>query len=108
MVQISPEEVMAQRKLEQLEDEMSEWHRKMLPNGLRIDIPLKKSSIFHIRKIAPLLRQFADLAEKESRRTDLTPFQILTNIWFSGHGLRNQIVEICKPRSKNSDRNNIA
>jgi hypothetical protein len=75
-------------------EEMTDWEMKQLPRGLRIDIPLK--STVEIRRIVPLLRQLANIMERESKRTDLSPVQILNNIWGVNRSLRYDIEEICK------------
>jgi hypothetical protein len=79
------------KKLEELDD----WELARLPNGIRIDIPLK--STIHMRKIAPLLRQFADIMERESRRNDITPYTALERCWFVARTLRREILKICHP-----------
>jgi hypothetical protein len=75
-------------------EEMTDWEMKNLPRGLRIDIPLK--STIEARRCAALLRRFADLMERESKRQDLTPVQILRNIWGFNRHLRYDVEEICK------------
>ncbi len=74
-------------------EEISSSEFRRLPKGLRIDIPLK--STHHWKRIAPLLRQYADQIETELRRKELMPVEQLSNIHFRGHTLRDCIDEIC-------------
>lgn len=85
------------REKKQLE-EMTDWEMTRLPRGLRIDIPL--ASVIELRKVAPLLHQFADVIEKETRRKDQTPVQILWHIWGVCRTLRWRIEEACKTRAQ--------
>lgn len=84
------------REKKQLE-EMTDWEMGRLPRGLRIDIPL--ASVIELRKVAPLLRQFADVIEKETHRRDQTPMQILWHIWGVCRTLRSRIEDVCKTKA---------
>lgn len=81
------------REQKQLE-EMTDFQMQRLPKGLRIDIPLK--STIELRRVMGQLRAFANEMEKESKRQDLTPFQILWNVWTANRTLRDRIEQICK------------
>jgi hypothetical protein len=94
MVGTLMEHVEMTREQKRLE-ELSDWEMQHLPNGIRIDIPLK--STIHLRKIAPLLRQFADLMERESRRNDITAYQAIERCWMVARSLRREILKICHP-----------
>ncbi len=89
-------EVLEMKREQKALEEISDFEMRHLPRGLRIDIPLR--STIEARKAAQQLRQFADYMEKESRRNDLTPVQILWNIWRACRGLRYDIDEICKTK----------
>jgi hypothetical protein len=75
-------------------EEMSDFEMRRLPRGLRIDVPLK--STIEVKAVARHLRAFADTMEREAKRQDLTPFQILWNVWTANRTLRDRIEEICK------------
>jgi hypothetical protein len=75
-------------------EEMSDFEMRRLPRGLRIDIPLK--STIELRQSIKQVRKWLDGAEREAMRRDLTPFQILWNVWTGGRTLRDRIEEICK------------
>lgn len=87
-------EAVEMRREKKTFEEISDWEMKQLPRGLRIDIPLK--STMEIRKVAPALRQFADMMERESKRKDLTPVQILRNVWAHNRSLRAFIENVCR------------
>jgi hypothetical protein len=88
------EQVLEVKRENKALEEMSDFEMRHLPRGLRIDIPLR--STIEARKAAQQLRAFADYMEKETRRKDLTPIQILWNVWRACRGLRYDIDEICK------------
>jgi hypothetical protein len=88
------QEVLDVKKEQKSFEEMSDFEMKQLPRGLRIDIPLK--STMEIRRVAALLHKFADMMERESKRQDLTPVQILRNVWGSCRTLRMHIEDICR------------
>ena len=87
------EQVLEVKKEQRQIEEISDFEFRRLPKGLRIDIPLK--STHHWKRIAPLLRQYAERIESELRRKELTPVEQLSNIHFLGHTLRDYIDEIC-------------
>lgn len=80
-------------------EEISDFEFRRLPKGLRIDIPLRSTN--HWKRIAPLLRQYAEQIETELRRKELMPVEQLSNIHFRGHTLRSRIDEICGVTRKN-------
>lgn len=88
------QEVLEMRREKTALEEMSDFEMRRLPRGLRIDVPLK--STIEVRAVAKHLRQFADVMEREAKRQDLTPFQILWNVWTANRTLRDRIEEICK------------
>ena len=87
-------EVLEMRRETKALEEMSDWEMQQLPRGLRIDIPLK--STMEVRRVVPHLKRLAQIMEEQSKRTDLTPVQILRNIWAANRSLRYNIEEICK------------
>lgn len=97
MVGTLTEHVEMTREKKKLE-ELNDWEMEHLPNGIRIDIPIK--STIHLRKIAPLLRQFADIMERENRRNDITAYQALERTWLVARTLRREILRICHPLQK--------
>ena len=78
MVQITPEEVMAQRKGQQPEDTLRSWERDLLKASARVDIPLDSPHL--LRKVAPVLAGLAAHIEFTARRTDISEFDILSSI----------------------------
>jgi hypothetical protein len=86
-----------QREKKQLE-EMTDWEMKGLPRGLRIDIPL--ASVVELRKVAPLLREFADILDRECRHNKVqAPSQILWHLWGVGRTLRARIEDACRTKA---------
>lgn len=100
------EQVLEVRREQKQIEEMTDFEMQRLPRGLRIDVPLK--STIEVRRVAAHLRAFADEMERQSKRKDLTPFQILWNIWTGNRTLRDRIEEICKTGHRYRDDNNIA
>lgn len=88
------EQVLEMKRETKALEEMSDFEMQRLPKGLRIDVPLK--STIEVRRVAGHLRAFADEMERQSKRKDLTPIQILWNIWTGNRTLRDRIEEICK------------
>lgn len=85
------------REKKQLE-EMTDWEMKNLPRGLRIDIPL--ASVIELRKVAPLLREFADILDRECRHNKVqTPDNILWHLWGVGRTLRARIEDVCRTKA---------
>ena len=106
MVAITPQEVMDMKKERRAFEEMSDWEMKQLPRGLRLDIPMKSTQ--HLKRISPILRQLAEAIDRECRKPDLTPVQVLNHIWFHGQSCRRIIEEICQSSKKFRRRNDIA
>jgi hypothetical protein len=88
------EQVLEMRRETKALEEVSDWEMAQLPRGLRIDIPLK--STVEVRRVVPHLKRFAQIMEEQAQRKDLTPVQILRNIWAANRSLRFNIEEICK------------
>ena len=88
------EQVLEMKREQKQLEELSDWEMAQLPRGLRIDIPLK--STVEVRRIIPHLKRFAQIADEQANRKDLTPVQILNNIWSANRSLRYKIEEICK------------
>lgn len=63
-------------------DDMSEWERSKIGATLRIEIPL--SDIYKLRKVAALLRGFADKIDNHTRRSDMTVKAILYQLKWDG------------------------
>jgi hypothetical protein len=100
------EQVLEMKREQKQLEEMSDFEMQRLPRGLRIDVPLK--STIEVRAVARHLRAFADVMEREGKRQDLTPFQILWNIWTANRTLRDRIEEICKTGHRYRSRNDLA
>lgn len=70
MVQISPEEVIRRRKLEQQSvDELDSIDRMVVGDVARLDVPLR--SVVTLRRVAEHLRGLAATLDQLSRRDDL-------------------------------------
>lgn len=92
------EQVLEVKREKQRLEEMSDWQMKHLPRGLRIDIPL--ASVVELRAVAPLLREFADILDRECRHNKIqTPDQILWHLWGVGRNLRRRIEEVCRTKA---------
>lgn len=100
------EAVLEMKREKQQFEEMSDWEMKYLPRGLRLDFPLKSTQ--HWKRIAPLLREFAEAVDTELRRKDQTPVQVMEHIWRLGHILRMRVDQVCGVTRKTRMRNNDA
>lgn len=70
MVQISPEEVIRRRQLEQQSvDELDGIDRAIVGDVARLDVPLR--SVVTLRRVAEHLRGLATVMDQMSRRDDL-------------------------------------
>lgn len=76
MVQITPEEVIRRRQLEQQSvDELDGLDRAIVGDVARLDIPLR--SVVALRRVAEHLRGLASTLEQLSRRDDLVARSVL-------------------------------
>lgn len=74
MVQISPEEVIRRRQLEQRStDELDDLDRCIVGEVARLDVPL--NSVVGLRRIADHLRGLAGILDQLSRRDDMVAIQ---------------------------------
>jgi hypothetical protein len=80
------------REKKQLE-EMNDWEMSRLPNGIRLDIPLKSAT--HMKRVGELMVEFGEALQRLSRRKDETSFQILFHCWSMARTVRRRIEEIC-------------
>ena len=92
MVGTIDEALTMDREKKQLE-ELNEWELKYLPKGIRIDIPLRSAT--HMKRVGELLVEFGEVMQRQSRRKDLTSYQVMENIWFIARKIRREIEKIC-------------
>lgn len=88
------EQVLEMKRETKAHEELTDWEMQQLPRGLRIDIPLK--SAVEVKRVVPHLKRFIQIMEEQAGRKDLSPVQILNNIWMANRSLRYNIEEICK------------
>jgi hypothetical protein len=87
------EQVLEVKRDDKMLEEMNEWEMKYLPKGIRIDIPLRSAT--HMKRVGELLVEFGEVMQRQSRRKDLTPYQVMENIWFIARKIRREIEKIC-------------
>lgn len=79
MVNISPEEVLRRRKLEQQSvDELDGIDRAIVGDVARLDVPLR--SVVALRRVADHLRGLATMMEQASRRDDIPARSVLFEV----------------------------
>lgn len=78
-----------QRRLE----EISDWELEKLPNGIRIDIPLKSAT--HMSRIGAILVEYGEAMQRVARRREDTPYQIMWRCWSMAREVRKRIEGIC-------------
>lgn len=82
MVQISPEEVMRRRQLEQQSvDELDGIDRQIVGDVARLDIPLR--SVVTLRRVADHLRGLATMMDQVSRMDDRSARSVLFEVRMS-------------------------
>lgn len=79
MVQITPEEVIRRRQLEQqTTDELDGIDRMIVGDVARLDIPLR--SVVNLRRVADHLRGLAAMMEQASKRDDIPARSVLFEV----------------------------
>lgn len=79
MVNITPEEVLRRRKLEQQSvDELDGIDRMIVGDVARLDIPLR--SVVNLRRVAEHLRGLAAMMEQASKRDDIPARSVLFEV----------------------------
>jgi hypothetical protein len=73
MVDISPEEVMEQRKSAKAMEDLSPREREIVGGTVRLDLPM--DSQYRLRQVAECLRDLAKKLDALSRTNALTPVQ---------------------------------
>jgi hypothetical protein len=92
MVNITPEEVMAQRKAAKEGPEFSEFDRKIIGGGVRIDIPM--DSRINLAKFGDVLEDLAANLRTLSKSQHMTPRQAMIEASFQCYAARKLIQEI--------------
>ena len=94
MVNITPEEVMAQRRKPE-PDELSQIDKDILGETCRLEIPFR--DVTRMKQTAELLRGYADQLDFYSRRTDIPPRTILFHLRTEAQLLNRKIKETAGP-----------
>jgi hypothetical protein len=87
------QEVLEMKREQKRLEELSDWELEKLPNGIRIDIPIKSAT--HMARIGALMVEFGEAMQRVARRKDETPYQILFTCWSMARTVRRRIEEIC-------------
>lgn len=103
MVNITPEEVMAQRRRPD-PNELSEIDKDIIGETCRLEIPFR--DVYRMRQTAALLRGYADQLDFYSRRTDLPPRTILFHLRQEARSINKQLRETRGPGRPNKDQDN--
>ena len=94
MVNITPEEVMAQRRKPE-PDELSQIDKDILGETCRLEIPFR--DVARMKQTAELLRGYADQLDFYSGRTDIPPRTILFHLRTEAQLLNRKIRETKGP-----------
>lgn len=92
MVNITPEEVMAQRKAAQQGPEFSEFDRKIIGGSVRIDVPM--DSRVNLAKFGEVLQDLGENLITLSKSQHMTPRQAMIEASFQCYAGRKLILEI--------------
>jgi hypothetical protein len=91
MVNITPEEVMAQRKAER-EPELSDFDRKIIGGSVRIDVPMDSKG--NLAKFGRILSELGESLQQLSRSQSMTPRQAMMEASFQCYSARRLILAI--------------
>ncbi|MDI3304642.1 MAG: hypothetical protein QJR04_25170 [Burkholderia multivorans] len=101
MVNITPEEVMAQRRAQEARDRLTDFDKAIIGGATRIEIPF--CDVVNMRRIADLLRGYANTLDVYSRRTDLPARSILLHLKMEAKVINNRIRQMTGKRWTNSN-----
>src|SRR5262245_19634346 len=92
MVNITPEEVMAQRKAAAQGPEFSEFDRQIIGGSVRIDVPMDSRT--NLAKFGDVLEDLGENLKTLSKSPHMTPRQAMIEASFQCYAARKLILEL--------------